>query len=66
VGDRTPGLRREPDGTLVITVGHARPREDANWLPAPDGNFYLILRLYHPSAAFMAGQYTIPAVQRIG
>ncbi|MBY4730878.1 DUF1254 domain-containing protein [Cupriavidus pauculus] len=66
VGDRTPGLRQEPDGTLVITIGHARPTEDANWLPAPDGNFYLILRLYHPSAAFMAGQYTIPAVQRIG
>lgn len=66
VGDRTPGLRQEPDGTLVIPIGHARPAEDANWLPAPDGNFYLILRLYHPSAAFMAGQYTIPAVQRIG
>lgn len=66
VGDRTPGLRRETDGTLVIPIGHARPAEDANWLPAPDGNFYLILRLYHPSAAFMAGQYTIPAVQRIG
>lgn len=65
VGDRTPGLRREADGTLVITIGHARPADDANWLPAPDGHFYLILRLYHPSEAFMAGQYAIPAVRRI-
>lgn len=68
VGDRTPGLRTEPDGTLVIPIGHARPADEAaaNWLPAPDGPFYLILRLYHPSAGFMAGQYTIPAVRRIG
>lgn len=66
VGDRTPGLRMEPDGTLVIPIGHARPADDANWLPAPDGPFYLILRLYHPSAGFIAGQYTIPAVRRIG
>jgi len=66
VGDRTPGLRVEPDGTLVIPIGHARPPQDANWLPAPAGHFYLILRLYHPSEAFRAGQYTIPAVHRIG
>ncbi|UBM07337.1 DUF1254 domain-containing protein [Cupriavidus metallidurans] len=66
VGDRTPGLRKEPDGTLVIPIGHARPAEDANWLPAPSSHFYLILRLYHPSEAFRAGQYTIPAVRRVG
>ncbi|MBV8272561.1 MAG: DUF1254 domain-containing protein [Cupriavidus sp.] len=66
VGDRTPGLYVEPDGTLVIPIGHARPPQDANWLPAPAGHFYLILRLYHPSDAFRAGQYTIPAVHRIG
>jgi len=66
VGDRTPGLRSEADGTLAIPIGHARPPQDANWLPAPAGHFYLILRLYHPSEAFRAGQYTIPAVHRIG
>ncbi|RZT30897.1 DUF1254 domain-containing protein [Cupriavidus agavae] len=66
VGDRTPGLRREADGALVIPISHERPAADANWLPAPDGRFYLILRLYHPTAGFMAGQYKIPAVERIG
>ncbi|MGO4281093.1 DUF1254 domain-containing protein [Cupriavidus sp. RAF20_2] len=66
VGDRTPGLRMEADGTLVIPVGHARPTQDDNWLPAPAGPFYLILRLYHPAQAFMEGQYTIPAVRRAG
>lgn len=66
IGDRSPGLRTEADGTLVIPIGHARPADDANWLPAPDSPFYLILRLYHPSAGFMAGEYKIPAVRRIG
>jgi len=66
IGDRTPGLRTEADGTLTIVVGHARPEHEANWLPAPAGTFYLILRLYHPTAHFIAGQYTIPAVRRIG
>nr|WP_315592308.1 DUF1254 domain-containing protein [uncultured Cupriavidus sp.] len=65
VGDRTPGLRQEADGTLVIPIAHARPAVDANWLPAPQGNFYLILRLYHPTAGFMAGEYRIPAVRRV-
>lgn len=66
LGDRTPGLRREVDGSLVLEIGHTRPAEDSNWLPAPEGAFYLILRLYHPTPAFMAGQYTIPALRRVG
>lgn len=66
LGDRTPGVRKEADGSLVITIQHARPADESNWLPAPEGNFYLILRLYHPTAGFIAGQYRIPAVQRIG
>lgn len=65
VGDRTPGLRKEADGTLVIPISHARPEDEANWLPAPDGSFYLILRLYHPDETFLSGQYTIPAVRRV-
>ncbi|MWL90324.1 DUF1254 domain-containing protein [Cupriavidus sp. SW-Y-13] len=65
VGDRTPGLRWEADGALVIDISHKRPADDANWLPAPAGSFYLILRLYHPTTGFMTGQYAIPAVQRV-
>ncbi|WP_422650588.1 DUF1254 domain-containing protein [Cupriavidus sp. H18C1] len=65
IGDRTPGLRYEADGSLAIAISHARPASIDNWLPAPAGPFYLILRLYHPSPAFIAGQYVIPPVRRI-
>jgi len=65
IGDRTPGLQYGDDGSLTLTISHQRPATgDSNWLPAPDGSFYLILRLYHPSSDFMAGGYDIPPVQR--
>ena len=46
IGDRTEGLRREPDGGLDIVIGHERPRRAANWLPAPAGPCVLALRAY--------------------
>ena len=48
VGDRTPGLQRAADGSLTLELNHARPADTANWLPAPAGRFYLILRMYYP------------------
>lgn len=46
IGDRTPGLRRQRDGSLAITIGHRRPADVANWLPAPAGPCVLALRAY--------------------
>lgn len=65
IGNRTPGLQADADGGLTITIGHERPEDTANWLPAPPGPYYLILRLYHPSDDFIAGRYVIPAVCRV-
>lgn len=49
VGDRTPGLRREADGSLRVHVAAYPPADGtSNWLPAPQGPFRLMLRLYHP------------------
>lgn len=48
IGDRTPGLVYGTDGSLQIDICHAAPANTANWLPAPKGRFYLILRMYHP------------------
>jgi len=48
IGDRTPGLQWNADGSLEIEIGHARSADAANWLPAPAGRFYLILRMYYP------------------
>jgi len=68
IGDRTPGLRRDEDGGLTLHIGHARPRDaaaEANWLPAPEGDFYLCLRAYVPRAEMIDGRYALPPLVRI-
>lgn len=45
-----PGMRKNPDGSLSIFIRKESPGPDkeANWLPAPDGPVYLVMRLYWP------------------
>lgn len=62
VGDRTPGLRPDADGGLTLEIGHESPADPANWLPAPPGPFYLVLRLYVPRPEVRT--WTIPPLQR--
>ena len=63
IGDRTPGLRFEADGSLQLELGHVQPADTRNWLPAPAGRFYLILRMYHPRDGFKS--WAIPAVRPV-
>lgn len=61
----------EEDGSLVIYIQNASPGADkeANWLPAPEGRFHLMLRLYWPDEnhpSIIDGSWTIPAVTRAG
>ena len=43
-------LKKNPDGSFTIYLQHDNPGPDkeSNWLPAPAGPFYLILRNYAP------------------
>lgn len=47
-----PSLKRNPDGSLTLLIQHQSPGPDkeSNWLPAPDGPIYLVMRLYWPKA----------------
>ena len=66
IGDRTPGLARGADGSLVIHIQAESPGAAAhsNWLPAPEGDFYLITRAYMPRESFQTGSYRLPPVAR--
>ena len=60
--------RFEPDGSLVIYIQNESPGADkeANWLPAPNGKFHLMLRLYWPTEddpSILDGSWTIPPVK---
>ncbi len=54
----------EDDGSLVIHLQKNSPGTDreANWLPAPDGPFYLVLRLYLPEQRVLDGGWAAPAL----
>ncbi|QLQ26045.1 MAG: DUF1254 domain-containing protein [Dechloromonas sp.] len=45
-----PGMKKNKDGSLTLYIQKDSPGKDkeANWLPAPDGEIYLVMRLYWP------------------
>lgn len=68
LGDRSPGLRHEADGGLRLHLSAAPPADPAcrgNWLPAPTGPFYVVLRLYIPAAAHLDNRFAYPPLRRV-
>jgi hypothetical protein len=45
-----PKLKKNQDGSLTLYIQEDSPGADkeSNWLPAPDGPMYLVMRLYWP------------------
>ena len=45
-----PSMKKNPDDSLTIYIQKDSPGKDkqANWLPAPDGPIYMVMRLYWP------------------
>ena len=55
-----------PDGSLDIYIQNEEPvGKESNWLPAPKGDFYMILRMYLPGPKVLNGTYQIPQVQKV-
>jgi hypothetical protein len=60
-------LKFAADGSLTIHIAHEQPADAAaraNWLPAPEGQFTLILRAYVPTQPILDGSYEFPNVTR--
>jgi hypothetical protein len=45
-----PGMKKNTDGSLTLYIQKDSPGadKDSNWLPAPNGPIYLVMRLYWP------------------
>jgi hypothetical protein len=45
-----PDMKTNPDGSVTLYIQKDSPTKEnvANWLPAPDGPIYLVMRLYWP------------------
>ena len=55
-----------PDGSLDLYFQNESPAPDkeANWLPAPKGEFNLCMRLYAPKSDALTGKWNPPPVMR--
>ena len=61
-------LKAAPDGSIDLYIQHESPGKDreSNWLPAPAGEFVLMMRLYWPKEkppSIIDGSWKIPAVK---
>ena len=59
-------LHLNSDGSLEVYIQTHPPGMDreANWLPAPEGKFFLMLRFYWPKESLIDGSWKIPPVKR--
>lgn len=68
-----PGMQKNADGSLTIYIQKDSPgaAKEANWLPAPAGPIYLVMRLYWPTDTPPsilppgAGTWQPPVVKRV-
>lgn len=69
VGSTTKGLQTNADGSLTIYLSAKEPKDPvhrANWLPSLPGiGIQLVMRIYQPTEAALAGAYKPPAVLRV-
>lgn len=63
-------LKANPDGSVDLYIQKDSPGADkeSNWLPAPAGQFILMLRMYWPdetNPSIIDGTWTIPPVKKV-
>jgi hypothetical protein len=66
VGNLSPDLHRNEDGSLDILIRKEPPQDfTANWLPAPEGKFALMMRAYLPRPDMLDGRFRYPGIERL-
>lgn len=61
------GLKKDADGGVTLYLQHTSPGKEleSNWLPAPQGPFWTVMRLYWPKPEAMDGRWKAPALQAV-
>ena len=67
IGNMAEKLETDADGSVTITIQRDSPgkEKEANWLPAPEEGFFLIMRLYQPQERMYRGEYIVPGIHRV-
>lgn len=61
-----PDIKKNPDGSITLYIQKDSPgaEKEPNWLPAPNGPIYVVMRVYWPKESALNGFWKPPAVQR--
>ncbi len=62
-----PQLKLNKDSSLTIYIqkDSPSPAKESNWLPAPDGDAYIVLRYYWPKEAILNGTWKAPPLVKV-
>lgn len=62
-----PQLKRDADGGITLYIQNASPgsEKETNWLPAPQGPFIAVMRLYWPQPKAVDGAWKAPQMERV-
>lgn len=62
-----PEFKRDPEGGITFYIQNESPGADqeGNWLPAPKGSFFCVMRLYWPQPEALEGTWQQPPMQRV-
>lgn len=61
-----PQFKLDTDGGLTFFIQNESPGKDkeANWLPAPKGPFFMVMRLYWPKPDALEGKWNAPPLKK--
>lgn len=62
-----PNLNLDADGGLTLHIQHNSPgvEKESNWLPSPNGPFWMSLRIYWPKEAALNGSWQKPPLSAV-
>ena len=68
LGSLAPQPHPDPDGSITIYLqkNPPPPERRANWLPAPNGKFFALLRVYGPSPDEISRLWKPPPLKQVG
>ena len=66
IGSSTPGLKTGKDGSITLYFSAESPGADkeSNWLPAPSGSWWMVMRTYGPDDSILDGTYKVPPIKK--
>ncbi len=65
IGSLAGGYQKAADGSLTLYLQKDSPgkNKEANWLPAPEGNFWVVFRTYGPSEEIVDQSWKLPPLE---